>query len=109
LTGIAPLEAASDEVILKEVITGLRPEWPSDDPSQALIDALRNQVEACWCYDPEERPSAHMALQFLQAFAQERDQERPQETQHLLEQGDDDSWDYLDDAAEVGSYDIPRS
>ncbi|KAF9789355.1 kinase-like domain-containing protein [Thelephora terrestris] len=103
LTGTAPLEDASDEVVLKEVITGLRPEWPSDDPSQALIDALRNQVEACWCYDPEERPTALMALQSLQAFAQERDKERLQETQHLLEQGDDDSWDYLDDAAEVAS------
>ena len=106
LTGTTPFSDKSNEDISAEVITGLRPEWPSDDSSQALIDALWRQVEVCWCYDPEERPTALMAFQSLQAFVQERAQERPQETRESLkpaEPSDDDTWDDLEDVRELGS------
>lgn len=50
-----------------------------------------------------------MAFQSLQAFVQERAQERPQETQETLEPvepSDDDTWDHLEDARELGSLDF---
>lgn len=109
LTGTTPFSDKSDEDISAEVITGLRPEWPSDDPSQALIDGLWRQVEACWCYDPEERPTALIVFHSLQAFVQERARERPQETRESLkpaEPADDDTWDDLEDVRELGSLDF---
>ena len=104
MTGTTPFSDKSDEDISAEVIRGLRPEWPSDDSSQALIDALWSQVEVCWCYDPEERPTALMAFQYLQNFVRKRDQERHRDTQESPEHSDDQTWDHLEDAQEFGSF-----
>ena len=104
MTGTAPFSDASDEDISAGVITGLRPEWPSGDPSRGLIDALSRQVEACWCHNPEERPTASTMLQYLQALVQERAQERHQDTQEPLQHADDETWDYVEDARELGSF-----
>lgn len=49
------------------VVAGLRPEWPSDNPPQGLVDELREPVEACWNQEPNDRPTAFMVLQSLQA------------------------------------------
>ncbi|KAF9643599.1 kinase-like protein [Thelephora ganbajun] len=91
LTGAIPFASASDEEIVGRVTMRLRPEWPSDNPSQGLVDALRDQVEACWSHDPEQRPTALMVLQSLQALSRKRSQE----SQEPPEQTDDSSLDVL--------------
>jgi len=86
---------------------GCRPEWPSNNPSQGLVDALWDQIEAYWHDDPRQRPAALTVLQFLQRLSQERTQEKSQEPQEFqdlqesLEHVDDDGWDYMEDASEL--------
>jgi hypothetical protein len=78
------------------VATGLRPEWPSNNPSQGLVDALWEQIEACWSQEPKERPTASQVLQTLLALG---------ETQHLepevpVEGSDDETvkeWEQVED------------
>lgn len=107
LTGITPFQDATDGEIASGVITGLRPEWPSDDPFEELTDALWREVQACWSYDPEERPTASAVLQTLQAVSQDVNRERPQgpqEPQGSSEQPDDDeAWDRMEDTVRLVS------
>ena len=104
MTGTTPFPNASDEEIVASITMGHRPECPSNNPSQGLVDALWDQIEACWHDDPEQRPSALTMLQFLRGLIQERTQEESQEfqephenlgTHELLEQTDDEAWDYI--------------
>ena len=44
---------------------GIRPEWPSNNPSQGLVDALWDQTEAYWHQEPKERPTASEVLETL--------------------------------------------
>ena len=83
-------------------VTGLRPEWPSDDPSEGLADALRRQVEACWSRDPEERPTALVVSQTISILSQEWAEEEPQGPRELSECSDDDTWDYTEGVPEPG-------
>ena len=48
---------------------GLRPEWPSNNPSQGLVDELWEQTEACWNQEPDERPTVSRVLQTLQVLS----------------------------------------
>lgn len=91
-----------DEEIASGVITGLRPEWPSDDPFEELTDALWREVQACWSYDPEERPTASAMLQTLQVLSQDMNRERPQGPQGSSVPPDDEAWDRIDDAERLG-------
>ena len=43
-------------------------------------------------------------LQYLQVLVQERAQERYQDTQEPLQHADDETWDYVEDARELGSF-----
>ena len=106
LTGITPFQNESDEEVANRVKTGLRPEWLSNDPSHGLVDALRSRVEACWDHDPEKRPTALEMFQFMEALRKERAEERAEDSQELPEQAiDDDTWDRVDDAPELGAFD----
>ena len=78
--------------------TGLRPEWPSNSPSQVLVDALREQVEACWGQELKERPTASEVLQTLLALDEDRPQEHQESPKH------DDTWDYVEDKLEPGTF-----
>jgi hypothetical protein len=69
LTGTTPFPVESEEEIVKGVIDGLRPKWPSNNSSQGLVNALRKQVDACWNQKPEERPIASEVLKTLLGFA----------------------------------------
>lgn len=70
---------------------GIRPAGLSDSSSQELIDELWELAEACWSYNPEERPTAPMVLQALQAIFQKRAERR---SQGLLEGTGYDTLDY---------------
>ena len=76
---------------MEYVTIGLRPEWPPGDGPQGLEDAIREQVEAYWSHEPEERPTALAVLQALQELSEEW----PQESQERLECSSDDTWDYI--------------
>jgi hypothetical protein len=86
-----------------KVTKGRRPQWPHDNPSQWLVDELRAEIEACWSPDPKKRPTVLMVLELLQALSQERVQQKPRESQELLEYHDEDTWDHMDDAPELGT------
>ena len=87
-------------------ITGLRPEWPSDDPSEGLTNALRRQVEACWSHDPEERPTALVVSQTISILSQGGAEEESQGSRELSECSDDDTWDHTEDVPEPGMSDL---
>jgi hypothetical protein len=71
------------------------------------VDALWDQIEACWHDDPEQRPSAFTVLQFLQGLSEERiPQEEPQE---FLELTDDEAWDCIEDAPELRTFSFSGS
>jgi len=78
---------------MDKVTTGLRPEWPHRDASQGSmgsVDVLWEQIEACWSHDPEERPTAPMVLQALEALGDggaRGSQESPEHT-------DDYTWNH---------------
>lgn len=65
------------------VIAGLRPEWLFDDPSRASADAIRDQVEVCWSYDPAERPTALMVFQSLDALVHGMSQETQESSNRI--------------------------
>lgn len=109
---------------MASVVMGHRPEFPLNNPSRGLVDALWDQIEACWHDDPEQRPAAFMVLQFLQGLTQVRTQEVPQKSpqglkqsqetpralqelqgpQELLEHVDEDAWDYVEDTRELRTF-----
>ena len=64
-----------DGEIADKITKGFRPEWPSSNPSQKLVDALREHVEACWKKEPGERPTALEVLQTLLTLGEGRRQE----------------------------------
>ena len=66
LSGTTPFPNESDEEIADKVVTGLRPEWPSNNPSQKLVDVLWEHIESCWNQEPKERPTALSVLRALQ-------------------------------------------
>ena len=112
LTGTNPFSDASDEDIVTGVKMGYRPDCPYHSPSQELLIALWDQIEACWHDDPEQRPAALTVLQFLQCLDQERTKKEPQEPQILEESrepqeqfefADDNEWDYIKDSPEIPS------
>jgi len=83
-----------------KVTTGMRPEWAPEYASQGLGDALWEQIEACWSHDPEERPTALMVLQALQALSNERPQESQEPPVHI----DDDTWDRVEVTPESSTF-----
>jgi hypothetical protein len=98
LTGTTPFSDGSDEEIVKGVANGLRPKWPSNNPSQGLVNALREQIEACWGQELKERPAASDVLQTLLALDEDRPQERQEPPKH------DDTWEYVEDKPEPGTF-----
>jgi len=99
LSGVSPFPKDSDEEVVGKVTTGMRPEWTPEYGSQGLGDALWEQIKAFWSHDPEERPTALMVLQALQALGEER----PQESQEPPANIDDDMWDYVGVTPESGA------
>ena len=74
MSGTTPFHNEGDDEIADKVTTGVRPEWPSNNPSQELVDGLWEQIEACWSQEPNERPTASKALLTLMALAEARRQ-----------------------------------
>ena len=54
---------------MDKLVMGLRPEWPSNNPSQGLVDELWEQTESCWNQKPDGRPTASKVLQTLQVLS----------------------------------------
>ena len=57
LVGIAPFLNKSDELTMYSVDVGFKLDWPSNNPSQRLLDELRGPIELCWSKASEERPT----------------------------------------------------
>ena len=70
--GTTPFPDGSDEEVVGMVTAGLRPERPSDNPSQELSDELWEQIVVCWNHDPNERPTA---LKVLRALGEAKNRE----------------------------------
>lgn len=102
---------------------GYRPDCPSNNPSQGLVDALWEQMEACWHDDPGQRPAVLTVLQSLRRLSKEMSQERPkepiepQESQELqdsqkpqesLEHPEELAWDYVEDTSELRTFHFRR-
>ena len=87
---------------MESVNIGLRPEWQPGAALQGLGDAIWEQVEACWSQEPEERPTALAVLQALQKLSEERPQVLPEPR----EPSSDDTWDYVEDVPEPGTFDF---
>ena len=75
LTGTTLFPNECDGEIANKITKGFRPEWPSNNPSQKLVDALREHVEACWNQEPDERPTALEVLQTLLTLGEVRQPE----------------------------------
>ncbi|KAF9646136.1 kinase-like protein [Thelephora ganbajun] len=75
LTGVTPYGDKSDEEITGGVATGLRPEWPFNNPPQGLVNTLWEKIEACWNQKPKERPTVFKVLQTLLALGETQLQE----------------------------------
>jgi len=52
------------------IAAGLRPERPSNGPSQGMINELWEQIMACWNQDPNKRPTASEVLGALREVKQ---------------------------------------
>jgi len=87
---------------VETVNIGMRPEWPHEATSQGLVDAIWEQVEACWSQEPGERPTASAVLQTLQKLREEQ----PGVSQEPREPSSDDTWDYVEDNPEPGTFDF---
>ena len=75
LTGTTLFPNECDREIADKIAKGSRPEWSSNNPSQKLVDALREHVEACWKQEPKERPTALEVLQTLLTLREGKQQE----------------------------------
>ena len=75
MTGTTLFPNECDGEIANKITKGFRPEWPSNNPSQKLVDALREHVEACWNQEPDERPTALEVLQTLLTLGEVRQPE----------------------------------
>lgn len=75
MAGAAPFAYGSDEKIANEVIAGLRPERPSNNPSHGTLDELWEQIVACWSQESKDRPTAFEVMQTLQALGEAQHQE----------------------------------
>ena len=75
LSGTDPFPDESDEEIPDIVAAGARPGWPPDPP-KLLVDELREQIEACWNQEPNNRPTAPEVVQALLVFGEARHQGR---------------------------------
>ncbi|KDQ65064.1 hypothetical protein JAAARDRAFT_52980 [Jaapia argillacea MUCL 33604] len=54
------------ESVIYDVLKGVRPARPLEDPSKPLMsDSLWSLVQWCWAQDPEDRPSAKTLVQAL--------------------------------------------
>ena len=75
MTGTTLFPNECDREIADKIAKGSRPEWSSNNPSQKLVDALREHVEACWKQEPKERPTALEVLQTLLTLGEGKQQE----------------------------------
>lgn len=75
LSGTAPFPNESDEEIVHKVTIGSRPERPSNNPPNWLVDELWKQIEVCWSQQPNVRPTASKVLQALLALGKAHHQE----------------------------------
>ena len=84
------------------VAIGLRPEWPSNNPSQELVDALWDPIEAYWHQEPKERPIAPDVLETLRALSEAQchtsvvSEDDPDDKAMILE------WENIEDGPEDG-------
>lgn len=62
LAGIIPFP----KEIMGRVATGLRPEWPADNPCEGLLDMIWKPFEPCWNQLPGERPTVLEVQRALQ-------------------------------------------
>jgi len=72
LTGTAPFQCDSDEEITDKVSAGLRPERPSNNHLQGMLDKVWEQITGCWNQKPDERP---VALKVLRALGEGKHRE----------------------------------
>ena len=105
MAGTAPFPNESDKEIAEKVAGGLRPEWPANNPSQRLVDELREQIMACWNQEPNQRPTAPKILLVL-------DEVEQREPVASVEDSDDEvmmrEWDGLEDRAFWGRLRRPK-
>lgn len=85
------------------VAIGLRPEWSSNNPSQELVDALWDHIEAYWHQEPKERPTAPDVLETLRALGEAQchtsvvSTEDPDDKAMIVE------WEHIEDGPEDGT------
>ena len=63
LTNTTPFSKENSEEVVDMVAMGVRPKWPPNDPPKWL----REQIEACWSQEPDERPTAFNVLKQIEA------------------------------------------
>jgi hypothetical protein len=49
-------------MVAMKVITGARPDWPSDATHFGLSKSIWSLMQACWAIDSDKRPSASFVL-----------------------------------------------
>lgn len=57
--------------VIPKVMSGARPERPTDAESIGLSDTLWLVVERCWNQESKERPDIHVVLEDLNFIAQQ--------------------------------------
>ena len=58
-----------------KVTSGSRPEWPSNNQLQQLVDELWEQIVAYWNQEPNGRPTVFKVLQTLRVLGEAQHQE----------------------------------
>ena len=71
MTSTTPFLDENDEELGNRISLGFRPKWPPNIPQMWL----REQIEACWDQNPNERPTAFEVLLALLAPSKGQRQE----------------------------------
>ena len=79
---------------MDKVTSGSRPEWPSNNPLQKLVDELWEQIVAYWNQEPNGRPTVFKVLQTLRVLGEAQHEEPVISVEDEVTMGD---WDYIED------------
>ena len=103
LSGTTPFPNESDEEIVDELATGSRPERPSNDPSQRLVDELWEQIVTSWNQEPNGRPTVFKILRTLRVLDEPQHQSIVSKEDFSDEMGVRD-WEFVKDDPEESTF-----